>query len=190
MHVDQLYLEYLRNNNRKGIDQIYKKYARKIVVMIIHNSGTEDDGYDILQESLVDIYHMTKNRNYQLTTTFENFLSMVCKRKWLNVIKKKQQLQVTKSLEDVFHIEDESENQIANHLWKLERENVVMEMLETLGERCREIIKLCMTSKHQEQIASSLGITYAYLRKKKSECMASLTSKIKSNPFFNKDVHF
>ncbi|MBE8720039.1 RNA polymerase sigma factor [Sphingobacterium pedocola] len=190
MHVDQRYLAYLKNNDRTGIDKIYKNYAKKIVAMIVYNSGTEDDGYDILQEALVDIYYMAKDKDFQLTTSFENFLLMVCKRKWLNALKKKQQIQVTKSTEDLFHIEDESAKEIAESVQQVEKENMVMQLLDTLGERCQEIIRRCMTEKHQEQIAESLGITYAYLRKKKSECMANLISKVKAHPYFNGDIDF
>ncbi|GGH22859.1 sigma-70 family RNA polymerase sigma factor [Sphingobacterium alkalisoli] len=185
MHLDQRYLAYLKHNDRTGIDKIYKNYAKKVVAMISYNSGSEDDGYDIFQEALVDIYYMAKDKDFQLTTSFENFLLMVCKRKWLNVLKKSQQMQVTKSTEDLFHIEDESAKQIAESVQQVERENMVMHLLDTLGERCQEIIRRCMKEKHQEQIAESLGITYAYLRKKKSECMASLIAKVKAHPYFN-----
>lgn len=50
-----------------------------------------------------------------------------------------------------------------------------------MGERCQEIIRLSLTDKPQEEIAAKLGVTYGYLRKKKSECMASLISAIKDN---------
>jgi DNA-directed RNA polymerase specialized sigma24 family protein len=87
MHQDQIYIQYLKENNSKGIQLIYNQYARRIVTLIEQNSGTEDDGYDILQESLVDIYHMARERDFKLTTSFSSFLMLVCKRKW---IKEKQ----------------------------------------------------------------------------------------------------
>lgn len=85
MHKDQVYIRYLQENNNQGIQLIYNQYATTIITLIRHNSGSEDDGYDILQESLVDIYHMANTRNFVLTTSFSSFLSLVCKRKWLNV---------------------------------------------------------------------------------------------------------
>lgn len=184
MHIDQIYIQYLKDNDSKGIQLIYNQYAKRIVTLIQQNSGTEDDGYDILQESLVDIYHMARDRDFQLTTNFGSFLALVCKRKWLNVLKKNQRLQVTKSTDDLLHIEDRSEIQWEEMLETVDRENEVMELLGTLGERCQEIIKRCMMEKQQEKIAESLGISYAYLRKKKSECMASLVQKVKLSTIF------
>src|SRR5690606_42118037 len=58
-----------------------------------------------------DLYHMARDRDFQLTTSFGSFLALVCKRKWLNVPKKNQRMQVTKSTDDLLHIEDPSETQ-------------------------------------------------------------------------------
>jgi hypothetical protein len=37
---------------------------------------------------------------------------------------------------------------------------------------------MSLTGERQEKIAELLGVTYGYLRKKKSECMASLLSYV------------
>lgn len=184
MHKDQVYIHYLRDNNNQGIQIIYNRYAKKIVALIIHNSGTEDDGYDIFQESLVDIYHMSIEKDFQLTTSFESFLHLVCKRKWLNVLKKNKQLAVTKMDNGLLHIEDQSTDELEELMLQIDRENKVMELLETMGQSCKDIIKRCLVEKKQERIADSLGISYAYLRKKKSECMAVLVKKVKELNIF------
>lgn len=187
MHPEQKYIQYLLDNHAVGIQEIYKRFANRVVRMVQSNSGSEDDGFDIFQESLVDIYHMAKNKNFQLTTSFEGFLLLVAKRKWLNALKKRSTREVTNADESVFNVEDESEMEYQQHLMQVEKENVLMHLLDTLGESCREIIKRCMVSKNQEKIAESLGITYAYLRKKKSECMAKLGEKVKNHPLFKRN---
>lgn len=70
---------------------------------------------------------------------------------------------------------------------QLARENAVMQVLEKMGEKCRDIIKACMGKEHQEKVAEQLGLTYAYLRKKKSECMAQLGKLVKAHPLFNRE---
>lgn len=184
MHPDQQLIVSLLANNHVGIQQIYDRCAPKVLRMIQQNSGSEDDGYDMLQESLVDIYHIARDRNFQLTTSIESFVLMVAKRKWLNHLKKNKQLEVTNSEESLFNSEDESEALYAEHLVKVEQERILMEQLNSLGERCQEIIKRCMLSKNQEKIAEALGLSYAYLRKKKSECLAKLSERMRSHPFF------
>lgn len=184
MHKDQIYIQYLKENNSKGIQLIYNQFAKKIVSLIIYNSGSEDDGYDILQESLIDIYHMANERDFRLTTSFESFLSLVCKRKWLNVLKKNKQIQVTNTEESLLYIEDQSAQELEEMFLKVDRENRVLDVLHTMGQRCQEIIKRCLVEKRQEKIAESLGISYAYLRKKKSECMSTLAEKVKALGIF------
>ncbi len=184
MHADQKLIDYLLNNDHQGISLIYKRYAKKIQRMIVHNSGSEEDGLDIFQESLVDIYHMARDKGFTLSTSFEAFVLLVCKRKWLNQLKKQASKQVTNDEDSLYRMEDDSQLLYEAHLEQVEKENVLMEVLHTLGERCQEIIKRCMVSKHQEKIAESLGVTYAYLRKKKSECMSSLGERVKNHPYF------
>ena len=61
-----------------------------------------------------------------------------------------------------------------------DKAKLFMAMFQKLGERCREIISKCLGSKAQDEVAAGLGISYAYLRKKKSECTAELVNLIKT----------
>lgn len=187
MHPDQRFINYLRYNDSQGIAEIYRLYADKIVRMIRHNNGDESDAADILQDALIDMYRMSADGKFMLTCPFEAFLVTVCKRKWLNVLKKKSASPVTKSLDDGFTFERSDEREAGVHADQLERENAVMEVLETMGEKCRELIKACMGKQHQEKVAEQLGLTYAYLRKKKSECMAQLGKLVRVHPLFNRE---
>ncbi|WP_315822571.1 hypothetical protein [Paraflavitalea speifideaquila] len=60
-----------------------------------------------------------------------------------------------------------------------ERMQVFLQCFEKMGNTCKEIIRKCMGGEDQEKIAEQLKVTYGYLRKKKSECMASLTQMIR-----------
>ncbi len=187
MHADQRFIHYLQHNDRQGIGEIYRRYADKIARMIRHNQGDEADAADIFQEALIDIYRLSADGKFVLTCPFEAFLVTVCKRKWLNALKKRSGSPVTNSLDDGFTVERNAEAEANDHADQLERENAVMGVLETMGEKCREIIKACMGKEHQEKVAERLGLTYAYLRKKKSECMAQLGKLVKAHPLFNRE---
>lgn len=75
--------------------------------------------------------------------------------------------------EDVFVLADQLQLQE-------EKRKIFVAMFEKLGEKCREIIRWCLSGKPQEEIADALGLSYGYLRKKKSECMATLVESIRS----------
>ncbi|AXY78508.1 sigma-70 family RNA polymerase sigma factor [Paraflavitalea soli] len=178
IHTDQRYVQALLENDTLAVREIYSKYAGKVRTYILANSGSEDDAADIFQESLIDIYNQAKNKGLQLTCPFEPFLIIVCKRKWLNELKKRGRQPVTKEVDDVSIGEDvfAMAEQLKQNNEKMQ---LFLQCFEKMGATCKEIIKRCMGGEDQEKIAEQLKVTYGYLRKKKSECMASLTQMIK-----------
>jgi RNA polymerase sigma factor (sigma-70 family) len=180
IHSDQRYIVGLVNNDTAIVNEIYKRCAAKIKSWILFNNGSEDDAADIFQEALMDIYRQAKYKSLELTCPFEPYILLICKRKWLNQIKKRSILPVTNSEEDLLHI---GEDTFAN-ADELERQSAESELFfsafEKLGGRCKEIISWSMKGEAQEKVAEALGVTYGYLRKKKSECMASLIKMVQS----------
>ena len=162
------------------VREIYNRFASKLKSYIIQNSGSKDDAADILQESLIDIYQQARHKGLQLTCPFEAFLLLVCKRKWLNELKKRGRQGVTKDPGDVYDL-GEDVFELAGQLQAQEdKASLFMAMFQQLGERCREIINKCLGNKPQDEVAEELGVSYAYLRKKKSECTAELIKLIKT----------
>ncbi|MRG47465.1 sigma-70 family RNA polymerase sigma factor [Chitinophaga sp. SYP-B3965] len=180
-HADQHFIHALLHNETQVVGEIYQRFAPKVKYYVLQNSGSADDAADIFQESLVDIYNQAKYKDLQLTCPFEAFLLMVCKRKWLNELKKRGRQGVTKDLDEQFNVGEDSFRDAEKTWADNEKARLFKTMLGQMGERCQEIIRLSLTDKPQEEIAAKLGVTYGYLRKKKSECMASLISAIKDN---------
>ncbi len=182
LHNDHRYIEALRTNDTRQISEIYRLYAPGIKVYLKSRGADDEEAGDIFQEALIDIYKLAFDENFVLTCPFEAFLLLVCKRKWLNTIKKNQTRGVTKSIDDGYtHIADEAYRHAAAHADQLEKESLVMALLKQISERCREIILASYTHQSQEQLADQLGVSYAYLRKKKSVCMAELIELVKKH---------
>lgn len=178
IHPDQRFLDGLLSNDYQVIDEIYRRFSPGIRAHIVSRRGSEEDAADIFQEALVDIYNQAKYKGLELTCPFEPFLLLVCRRKWINESKKRGAHPVTKSAEDLY---DHGEDVFAlaeQAGMQEDRVRVFMEQFARLGEKCREILKMSLTGERQEKIAELLGVTYGYLRKKKSECMASLLSYV------------
>jgi RNA polymerase sigma factor (sigma-70 family) len=179
-HPDQRYITALLNNDAALIDEVYKSCARQVKSYICFNNGTEDDAADIFQEALIDIYHQAKNKDLQLTCPFNAFVFLVCKRKWFNELKKRALLPVTNNADDVLHSSEDT-FALADELEQQNEQNGrFVAAFEKLGERCKEIIRWSMQGEAQEKVAEAMGVTYGYLRKKKSECMASLIKLVQN----------
>jgi RNA polymerase sigma factor (sigma-70 family) len=181
IHADQRYLQGLVENSSTVIREIYEKFATKVKSYILKNSGDEEDAADILQEALINIYRQAKNGALMLSCPFEAFLLLVCKRKWLNELKKRGSNRVTNDLE---HVSDTGVDELALAEQVMEQDqktNLFLAMFEKLGDTCKNIIRISLNGKPQDENAATLGLTYGFFRKKKSECMATLMKYIQAN---------
>jgi RNA polymerase sigma factor (sigma-70 family) len=180
IHDDQLYIDGLANNNSAVIQSIYKKFVPKVIYYIKTNSGDEDKAQDVVQEVLITIYDQAKTKGLQLTCPFDAYFFLLCKRRWLNEIKKTSNKEVTIDDENVY--KDESTVEMANETEIFESKSQLFEfMFQKLGEKCQEILKTSFVTKTMEEVAEKLNVTYAYARKKKSLCTGELTKMIQES---------
>jgi RNA polymerase sigma factor (sigma-70 family) len=185
VHTDQRFVSGLLQNDTAIVREIYDRFANKVKSYIVQNNGSEDDAADIFQEALIDIYQQARYKDLELTCPFEPFLLLICKRKWLNELKKRDRQRVTKEPDELSDIGEDALVQAELVQAQADKAKLFMTMFERLGDRCREIIYKCLGNKPQEEVATELGVTYAYLRKKKSECMAELIKLVQSKQASN-----
>jgi DNA-directed RNA polymerase specialized sigma subunit, sigma24 homolog len=95
IHPDQLYIDGLLQNNSSIIQSIYKKFAPKVKNFIRTNSGDDDQAQDVIQEVLITIYNQAKTNGLQLSCPFDAYFFLLCKRRWLNELKKLSNKEVT-----------------------------------------------------------------------------------------------
>jgi RNA polymerase sigma factor (sigma-70 family) len=180
IHTDQRFITGLLQNDAVVVREIYARFSGKIKNYILQNSGTEEDAADVLQEALIAIYQQARYKNLQLSCPFEPFLLLICRRKWLNEIKKLNRRGVTINTDDLSFIGEDVFFDAEQLQAQNDKASLYLEMFNKLGERCREIISKCLGTAPQEEISRELGVSYAYLRKKKSECTAELVNLIKA----------
>lgn len=188
LHQDQLYIEGLLNNNSSIIESIYKKFAPKVTHYIKMNSGDADEAQDVIQEVLITIYNQAKTKGLQLTCPFDAYFYLLCKRKWLNVLKKSSNKEVTIKDENVSIDKDVEKLAIETEVQD-EIQSLFDEMFQKLGEKCQEVLKLSFVTKTMEEVASKMNVTYAYVRKKKSICTGQLTELIQQSKRYQSLKH-
>ncbi len=184
LHEDQKYIEGLLGNNSFVIQAIYNKFAPKVISYIKSNSGDEDSAKDIIQEVLITIYHQAKEKNLQLTCPFDAYFFLLCKRKWLNELKKTNKKEVTINEETLSKNDSALELVDETDLFE-EKQHLFNLMFQQLGTACKDLLKATFKIKSMEEVAKSLGVTYAYARKKKSLCIGKLTKLVKESPKYN-----
>ncbi|MES2240220.1 MAG: sigma-70 family RNA polymerase sigma factor [Bacteroidota bacterium] len=183
VHPDQYFIEGLANNDSAIIQSIYKKFVPKVVSYIRNNSGDEDQAQDVVQEIMILLFNQAKANKLQLSCPFDAYFFLLCKRKWLNELKKSSNKGVT--IQDDFTSTNEpTEEMLAQTEVFEEKQQLFDAMFQRLGEKCQEVLKLSFTLKSMEEVAEKLNVTYGYVRKKKSLCTGQLTQWIQENSSF------
>ncbi|MFD0761766.1 RNA polymerase sigma factor [Lutibacter aestuarii] len=182
-HEDHIYIEALLKNDSRILSKIYEKYSYKIVAMVKKNNGNADDAQDIIQETLVTIYHQAIEKGFILTCPFDAYFYLLCKRKWLNELKKRGNKKVT-ILEDITSISEEQKQQVEETELFEQQHQLFESKFKELGIKCQELLKASFKIKSMEKVAEFLGVSYGYARKKKSQCMGQLTKLVKNSTEF------
>ncbi|MRX39156.1 sigma-70 family RNA polymerase sigma factor [Flavobacterium sp. LC2016-23] len=183
IHSDQKYIEGLAANNSIIIQEIYKKFVPKVVFYIRNNSGNQDQAQDVVQEVLILLFNQAKANTLELTCPFDAYFFLLCKRKWLNELKKTANKGVTIN-EDAGSI-NESAHELVEQTEEFdEKQQLFDAMFQKLGDKCQELLKLSFEIKSMEEVAEKLNVTYGYVRKKKSLCIGQLTQWIQETKNF------
>jgi len=177
IHPDQMFIDGLANNDSAVIEAIYKKFVPKVVFFIKNNSGDEDQAQDVVQEVLMLLFNQAKANTLLLTCPFDAYFFLLCKRKWLNELKKTSNKGVT--IKEDFASINESALELVEEAEQFDEKQQLFDMMfQKLGDKCQEVLKLSFTIKSMEEVAEKLNVTYGYVRKKKSLCIGQLTQWI------------
>jgi len=177
IHPDQMFIDGLANNDSAVIEAIYKKFVPKVVFFIKNNSGDEDQAQDVVQEVLMLLFNQAKANTLLLTCPFDAYFFLLCKRKWLNELKKTSNKGVT--IKEDFASIYESALELVEEAEQFDEKQQLFDMMfQKLGDKCQEVLKLSFTIKSMEEVAEKLNVTYGYVRKKKSLCIGQLTQWI------------
>ncbi|HHC80150.1 MAG TPA: sigma-70 family RNA polymerase sigma factor, partial [Flavobacteriia bacterium] len=174
IHEDQKYIEGLQQNNSFIIQTIYDKFVPKVINYIKNNNGNLNQAQDVIQEILIVIYNQANEKKLQLTCPFDAYFFLLCKRKWLNELKKSSLKEVTIN-DEVLSKDDDAEQLAFETSIFAEKQVLFNEMFQKLGNACKDLLKTTFKIKSMEEVASILGVSYAYARKKKSQCIGKLT---------------
>ncbi len=183
-HTDEKYIKALLKNDVSLIAEIYQKYAPKIIQFVQKNSGTLEDAKDLIQEALMDVYKQAHKENFKLTCPFDAYFYFVCRNKWFNILRTKKRKGVIITDLETYKGKEVAASLAEEVAIEHQRERLFTEMLGQLGQSCQNILKLCWQGQKLANIATELGISYGYTRKKKSECMAKLMQLVKAHPSY------
>jgi RNA polymerase sigma factor (sigma-70 family) len=165
-------IEAIKSGDRNALIQLYKDNFMSIRTYVINNSGTNDDAEDILQDATIVVWEKVKNSEFVLQSKLTTYVFAICKNLWLKRLNKNSRMSV---LDDSFSenlTEDSQPFMNQNH-------QIVMKMMDTLGEKCRDILHLFyFESLDMASIAKQLNYNNAdTVKAKKHQCFKQLQAE-------------
>ena len=177
-YTDQEIIQGLKSGESYAVKYLAKENLPVIRYFISKNNGNDEDAKDIFQDALFIIIEKIYNDDFVLQGMLSTYLFAICKKLWLMALDK---LKAAKNYELRRSIEH-NENDFTEYGDSAFYENVFRQCFDSMDEVSQKILKMYWMEIPPVEIAEKLGYSYGYVRKKKSECMKELKSKIMEHP--------
>lgn len=177
---DSEIIDCLRKRESYVVKYLSDRYLPMIRLMVFQNGGTTDDAHDIFQDGLLIMLEKIDNNEFALTCKFKTYLYCVCENLWKTVLSKKQAASNYFSRREEAEDEKEFDELMDRELY----EKIFREVFETLDPASKNILTFYWQDVSPQEIATRLGLTYGYVRKKKSEAQNELTERVKQHPAY------
>lgn len=167
----------------RALQLIYQNKALRDMVnaFVRNNRGNETDAQDVFHDAMIILDQNVRNGKFRGESPLNGYFYSICRFVWMNRMRK----QAHTVLPETMPADEGSEPADAADIQLLdeERQNVMGQLLNTIGERCRKILELWKLSYSMEEIAEQLGFSSSDMaRKAKYRCHVALLEQVKNNP--------
>ena len=178
---DRELLAGLLRADRAATERFYQRYLPGIIRFVTRQGGTEADARDIFQDAALLLYRKLRAGELKLTASLRTYLLAVCRNMWRTRRRDHRELRL---LPGEGEQQPDLDADTLARLERLDRERLYRRHYEQLGERCREILDRFFRREKMRTIAETLGLTEAYVKKRKFECKQRLIAAIEADPAF------
>ncbi|HMH23048.1 MAG TPA: sigma-70 family RNA polymerase sigma factor [Puia sp.] len=167
---------------------IYQKYAVTTSSFIIHYGGSQQDGEDVFQETVVSFIDIVNKGKFRMDASIKTFLVSVAKNIWLNEVKKRERSGLR---EKKFEQGRDQDDDIGQIIGDQERKRQLRDLVYQLGEPCQKILMLFYYENlSMKEIVDHLPYeNEQVVRNKKYKCLQQLTGLIKDNPVVARQIN-
>lgn len=147
---------------------------------IVQRGGSREDGEEIFNDGLIQMAINIRNDKFRADSTIRTYLFGICKKLWPNRYRKnKSYAGLKEKVPQPTALQDSPEDVI---IYK-ENANLLLDVLNLLGEKCRKVLELAALDYSMKEIAKAVGYKSANMAsKKKNECTKKLIALFKARP--------
>jgi RNA polymerase sigma factor (sigma-70 family) len=181
-YTDIEIIECLKRRESYVVRYLSENYMPMIRLMVLQNGGDHDDAQDVFQDGLIIMLEKIDSGDFVLTCKFKTYLYCVCENIWKSVLNKR------KSAKNYFARREESdiESDFSEMMDRNIYENIFRDVFNSLDSASRSILQMYWQNIPPQKIASKLGFTYGYVRKKKCEAQNEMAEKVKKHPEYRR----
>lgn len=182
---DREILQHLQSDRtdqqNEGLRVLYQLYYGMIEQLVLRNNGEKEDAADIFQDGLVALFHKARQAGFKLTASMKTLLYAICRNLWLMKLRKRKR---ETPLTDVHQETASLDAGILDILEDNDRNQLVAQGLQHLGEDCRKVLQLYYFERRKMKgIASTMGYSGEQVAKnKKSRCLRKLREWVLAQP--------
>lgn len=164
----------------------YHETKDLFVRFIQKNNGTKEEAEDIFQEGIQHFVVNIRNGIFQQKSSPKTYLFRICRNLWLSKLRRNNKW---KSIQQI--LSHEAKEQVYNPapLEKKERRILLDRALSSISDACREVLSYWSQGYSMREIAQmTIYKNEQGVMKKKSICLKSLVTKVKSQPDLMKEL--
>ena len=176
MHADHHYIESLRNNDPRGIREIYQRYSAQALRWVVQNNGTPADAKDIFQEAVMALYEKALDPGFVLTCPLGAILHVLYSRKWIDRLRgKSREAEVRKAGESRYTEESFTEDALSvaeEALAEQTRQERLGRAFAALSDLCQRLLTLLSHGVKPPEAAAQLDLNSVdTLYRRKNACV-------------------
>ena len=177
-YTDLEIIQGLKSGESYAVKFLAREFLPVISYFISKNSGSEEDAKDVFQDALFIIIEKIHNNDFEVQGALSTYLFAICKNLWLMALDKLKAAKNYELRRSVEHFESDFTERGDSVFY----ENVFRQCFDSMDDVSQKILKMYWMEIPPLEIAEKLGYSYGYVRKKKSECMKELKSRIMEHP--------
>ncbi|MCX6239529.1 MAG: sigma-70 family RNA polymerase sigma factor [Bacteroidia bacterium] len=179
-YTDQEIIQGLKSGESFAVKYLAKELLPVISYFISKNNGDEENAKDVFQDALFIIIEKILKNNFEVQGALSTYIFAICKHLWLIELDRQK---AAKNYE-VRREAESAEIDFSEAGDCVFYENVFRKCFDAMDDISQKILKMYWLEISPSEIAETLGYSYGYVRKKKSECMKELKNRIMEHPDF------
>lgn len=178
MRDEQEIFESIKSGDENALINLYDDYRVPFIHWSYNNySLSEEESADVFQDAMIILYHnITKGKLSELSSSLKTYLFAIGKNLALKKIGQGSRMVVNNEV-----VEQNPGYEDIDPFEGTERQKVIADMIEELGEPCRSILRMFYFDRFtMDAIASRLGYKNEHVAKsQKLRCFNQLKQKVK-----------